>query len=166
MPSVCEIGVRPPRLDFGARLRLLDRVRLELILDPAQAIAGAFDALGRQPPPASRVKLVAQERGGLRGREDHSLAWVQFEPAPRQELCDLAAPFRQLLGAVGEQREVINIAQIRRTQFLGAEMIQRIEKDIRELLAGEIADRQAAAPLKRGEQIIAGEMQIYRLLRI
>ena len=166
MPSVCEIGVRPPRLDFGARLGLLDRAPLEPILDTAQTVAGAFDALARQPPPTAGMELVAQERGRLRGRQGHGLAGVQLQPPPHQKGFNPIAPFRQLLGAVGEQREVINIAQIRRTQFLGAEMIQRIEKDIRELLAGEIADRQAAAPLKRGEQIIAGEMQIYRLLRI
>ena len=50
-----------------------------------------------------------------------------------------------------EQREVIDIAQIRCPQNLGTEMVERIEIEVGEKLTRQVADREAAPALERRE---------------
>ena len=53
---------------------------------------------------------------------------------------------------VGEQREVVHVAQMRRPQHVGHEVVEAVEVDVREELARQVADRQPAAALVRREQ--------------
>lgn len=91
---------------------------------------------------------------------------MQLQPPPLQETGDACAPLRQRGRIVMEQREIIDVAQIRRAQHFRDEMVASVEIEIGEDLAGEVADREAAPPLEGREQVLAGEMQIDRLLRV
>jgi hypothetical protein len=62
----------------------------------------------------------------------------------RQEIGDSVPPIRQHRRIVMEQREIVDVANVRRLQHFGAEMIERIEVKVRQELAGEVADRQPA----------------------
>jgi hypothetical protein len=59
-----------------------------------------------------------------------------------------------------EEGEVIDIAHIGRTQHFGHEVIQAVEIEIGKKLAGQIANRQAAAAPKGSKEIIAIEIQL------
>ena len=66
-----------------------------------------------------------------------------------------------------KQREIIHITNVFfNTQRFFDKMIERIQVDIREKLAGQIANRQAAPPLARREQIVARKIVADRFLRI
>jgi hypothetical protein len=137
------------------------------IAQPAQPVAEPIDILLRQPPQPAAAKTVAEEVRALRAAGDARLGWMQAQPPPRQEGLDLDAPSRQLGAIVMEQREVVNITDIPPTaQPLLDEMIQRVEIDVREELARQITDGQAAAPLQRAQEIIARIVQMHRLLRV
>jgi hypothetical protein len=57
---------------------------------------------------------------------------------------------------VGQQHHVVHVAQIGRgaQNFLDA-VVQLVQVQIGEELAGEVADRDAATALQRGEQLVA-----------
>ena len=83
-----------------------------------------------------------------------------------KKLLDPLPPLRENCGIVMIQRKVINISDIGRGQHPGHEMVERVEIEIGEELAGEIADRQTTPPLIGREQIIARKMEIDRLLLV
>ena len=120
----------------------------------------------RQPPPAAGHEDIAKKLRGLRCGQDDGLAWMQLQSATFEQPCDPALPLGQHARIVMEQRKVIDIAQVRRAQDFGAEMIERVEIEIGEELAREIADRQAAPARERRKQVIAGKVQFDRLLRV
>ena len=102
----------------------------------------------RQAPPAGR-QLVAEEGCGGAGFQNDSLARVQRKPPPRQPRRDALTPIRQHRRIVVEQSEIVYVTQIGRAQHLGDEMIQAVEEQIGEELAGQVADGQAAAARER-----------------
>src|SRR5262245_36493185 len=63
-----------------------------------------------------------------------------------QESGDLVLPGQQLLAIAVHQDEVVDVAQVTRgPQLVLCELIQRVQVDVREELAREIADRQASS---------------------
>ena len=66
-----------------------------------------------------------------------------------------------------EEREIVHVAQIAlRSQDLLAEVVQAVEVDVGEELAGQVADGQAAPALERGEQVVARKVERHRLLGV
>ena len=66
------------------------------------------------------------------------------------------APAFQDLRVIVEQGEVVDVPNVApHPQHLRAEMIEAIEVDVGEELAGQIADRQPAPPAIRLEQVVA-----------
>jgi hypothetical protein len=65
-----------------------------------------------------------------------------------------------------EQCEVVHVTQVRRLQDVLDVVIEAIEVDLREELAREVADRQAAASLERREEIVTREVVVHRLLGV
>ena len=116
------------------------------------------------------MPVVAEHRAEklrwLAARRDKSLARVKPEPPADKILLDPQPPSRQYGGVIVEQRKVINVADIRRPQHLGHEMIEPVEIKICEELTGQVPDRQAAAAAERVEQIVAVEIVVHRLLRV
>ena len=92
---------------------------------------------------------------------------MQAKPAAFQIAGNALLPLLQLVGAVVEQGEVVHVAQIALgAQHLLAEVVQSIQVQIGEELAGEVADRQPAAAFERREQIVAGIVDQHGLLPI
>jgi hypothetical protein len=60
-----EVSLGFPGLHLGAGPLPGDCAGLELILDPAQAVAGAIDIRFRRPALAIGMKLTARKRGRL-----------------------------------------------------------------------------------------------------
>lgn len=109
------------------------------------------DVRFRQGAFAAGIEHIAEKFSGLACRRHEGFARMQFQTAAFEEARNFLAPMFQNRWIIMEQREVIDVAQLRGTQDFGAEMIQRIEIDIGAELAGELADRQAAAAIKRRE---------------
>lgn len=92
---------------------------------------------------------------------------MEPEPPAGKVLPDAVPPRAKLLGVVVEHREVVDVAQIApRPQDFLAEMIQPVEVHVGEELAGEIPDRQAAAPFEGRQQGVAGKEQQDGLLGV
>ena len=70
---------------------------------------------------------------------------MKLEPPASEISLDPQSPIDQDRGIVVEQREVVDVADIGRLQHLGHEVIEAVEVEIGEELAGQIADRQPAA---------------------
>lgn len=96
----------------------------------------------RQLPPAPGHQHIAKKLRGLRCEQDLRLARMQLQPAAFEEPGDARAPFGQHARIIMEKRKVIDIAQVRRAEDFGAEMIERVEIEIGEELARKVADRQ------------------------
>ena len=159
-PGVRVLRVRYPARD--ARLRLLQGQGAGL-----QPVAEAAHVVFRQPPPAVGEQDVAEEGGRLRRGRHIRLARMQREPAPGEVHADAPAPLRQHRGAVMEQGEVVHVAQVpQRAQDFLHEVVQAVEVDVGEELAGQVADGQPPAALEGGEQVVAGVVEMHRLLGV
>ena len=132
-----------------------------------QAVAEAAHVRVGQAAPAAGEEDEAQEFGWLFRLHDHGLARMEAQAAAFQEAGDAAPPFLEAVGVVVEECEVVHVAQVAlRSQDLLAEVVQAVEVDVREELAGQVADGQAAPALERGEQVVAGVVQRHRLLGV
>lgn len=120
----------------------------------------------RQRSFAVSVQDVAKKFGGLARRQNNCLSRMEKVPTLREECANAPLPFGQLIGRSRKEGKVVHISEIRRPQYFGAEMIERIEMNVGEPLAGEIADGQTSPALKRGEQIVSGIVNMDRLLRV
>jgi hypothetical protein len=97
---------------------------------------------------------------------DPGFVRVQLKPSAFQELPNAVAPLGKHRRVVVKQRKVVDITQIGRAQHFGDEMIEAIEVEVGEKLAGQVADRQAAPPLVGREQVVAVIVKLDRLLGI
>ena len=92
---------------------------------------------------------------------------MEPQPAAFEKAHYSLPPFPKLCGIVVKQREVVHIAQIAfRPQDLLAEMVEAVEIEIGEKLAGQVADRQSAPSLEGRKQVVTRIMQTHRLLRV
>ena len=72
---------------------------------------------------------------------DTGLAWVQAQAATFQEAGNPAPPVLELPGVVVKQDEVVHIAQVAlRTQDFLAEVVQAVQVEVGEELAGQVPD--------------------------
>ena len=166
-PGVRVLGVGNPGPHSAHHFFLRDCPASPAVTQPAQAVAEAAHVFLGQPPVPARQQHESEERGGFAVRKDHCLARMQAEPPPLQECADPSSPFFELFAVVVKQREIVDVAQValRAKNFL-AEVIQSIEIEVGEELAGQVADGQAAAAFQRCQEIVAGEQQVDRLLRV
>ncbi len=72
----------------------------------------------------------------------------------------------ELEPAIGEQGEVINVTNIRRTEYFFDKMIETIKIHVGKELTGQVADGQSASPQKGLKQIITRKVPLYWFLRI
>ena len=59
--------------------------------------------------------------------------------------------------------KVVHVTQVWRPQYLGHKVIETIEIKVAEELAGQVADRQAAAALEWREEVVAVEIEVDQL---
>lgn len=147
-----------PRMDAGGdvtevELALVEEVR-DLLEPPTRGNdlrAGQSRQAGKQPP--------AEEWKAILATVDAALAVVHAEPQPFQERGDRYMHPRQCLLVVVEQDEVVDVAEVQpRPKFAQYEVIQRIQVHVGEELRRLVADREAAPPCERREQVVAGEV--------
>ncbi len=100
----------------------------------------------------------AQERQPGRHRHDLRAPLVQRQAQISREVDRRRAPAVQRGLVVGEEQQIVAVAQIgAAAQLLLDQQIQRMHIHIGPELAGLVADRQAARALG-GEQVVAGEV--------
>ena len=158
-------GMADPAHDPGTDRVEADPAGGELALHPAHPAAEAADVLLSQEP-MRREDPVTEEPDSVPGRENDALVRMDAEPQLFEESADLVADLVQPPLVVGEDQEVVDVADIAQPQPVGDEVVQRVEVDIGEELAGLVAQRQSPAPLGGREQVVAGEPHQHRLLRI
>ncbi len=130
-----------------------------IIPHPNPDAAGKRCARG-QDPKADKIAPIAGFKqlsfNGVQGQSQRSQVFFQSGPSGHQ-----------LRPIVAKQRKVIDVPQVGRNFYLLFDkMVEAVEVDVSEKLAGEIADRQAMATLQRGEQVIAGEILQHRFLDV
>jgi len=155
-PRVGMRGVRDPCADARVDAASIYRPRPPAITQAPQSAAETMDILLRQHPAAVLVEHEAEEVRGLGGGHDPRLFWMQAEPPALEELVDPGAPLTQHGRVVVEQGKIVDIAHVGRTEHLGHEVVEPVEVEVGEELAGQIADRKATAPLVGREEIVAG----------
>ena len=85
---------------------------------------------------------------------------MNAQPDFGELLLDGRSPGVQFRLVVGQQQRVIHVTQIsRRPQFLPNEMVEFVQIEIRQELAGEVADRDTVASLRGREQIVPREIR-------
>ena len=134
-------------------------------LHPAHPTAEPSDVLlGQQP--VRREDPVAEEADALVAREDDALVPVDPEPERSRNSLDLGPDLVEPPLVVGEDQEVIDVTDVAQPEPVGDEVVERVEVDVGEELAGLVAQRQAPAPLGGREQVVAGEPHQHRVLGI
>jgi len=132
---------------------------------PRSRLRKRGDVILRQPPSAG-MQNEAEELGGLDSWQDGGLARVQPEPPALQVAVDARAPDGQHTRVVMEQGEIGNVPDIGGAQHFGHPVVEAVEVEVGEELAGQVASRQPAAAPVGLEQVIAGEVQLGGLLRV
>ena len=91
----------------------------------------------------------SQEGGGLAGGRNVRLVRVEAKAPTLQIPLDPSVPLRELARIVVEEREILHVANVSlRPQHLFAEVVEAVEVEVGEELAGEVAD--GATPLLEG----------------
>lgn len=92
---------------------------------------------------------------------------MELEPPPLEKSIDAPTPLLQHVGVVVKEREVVDVAEITlRAQHFLDEVVEGVEVDVGEELAGQVADGKAATSLVRREEVVAREIEQHRLLRV
>jgi len=106
---------------------------------------GAHTALPGEP--MAGEDDAAEEVYALIAALQHDLVGMQFEPQPgAQEVVNGEFPAQQRGGIVGQQNEIVHIAQVgAHLEGVFDELVEFVEIDVGEELAGEAADWQADA---------------------
>ena len=118
-------------------------------------VAEASDILFRQPAAAAGQEDESGKRHRLRGRQDPGLARTKPQAPTFEENGGPVPPFLQRRRVVVERREVVDMTETLRAQNFLAEVVEPVEMDIREELAGQVADGKPAAARERREQVVA-----------
>jgi len=139
-------GMSNPTHDPGANLLEPDATTGELPLHPAHPAAEAVDVLFSNQS-AGREDPIAKEADTLFAREHHALVPMDLEPQGLQKMLDLPFDLVEPPLVVGEDQEVIDVADVTQPEMVGDEVIEGVEIDVGEKLAGLIAQRQTPTPL-------------------
>jgi hypothetical protein len=142
-PRIGVLGMGDPGAHAHVRLADVDRPRPPLVTQPAQAIAEAAHVVLGQGAQAIGMQLKAEKRRRMQSRGYKGLGGMQPQAAALQIACDSTPPLSQQRRIVMKQGEVVHIPHIRRAQHLCDEVIEAVEIEIGEELAGEIPNRQA-----------------------
>ena len=103
-----------------------------------QPVAETAHVLLREAPAAARQQNEPQEGGRLADGSDVRLERVQAQAAAFEKPLDALPPFEKLRRIVVEEREVVNVAEVALgSQHLLAEVVEAVEIDLGEELAGE-----------------------------
>lgn len=122
-------GVTQPTHDPGADHIEADPTGGELLLHPPQATAKAADVLPSQEPVRGK-NPVAEEAVALLAREDDALVPMDLEPKVLQEPFDLGTDLLKPPLVIGEDEEVIDVADVFQPQPVGDEVVERVEVDV------------------------------------
>ena len=160
------LGMSDPSADAGSDIVETYRSRLPPVAQAAQAIAGAANIVLGEAATTVGMQFEAEELRGLAARQDHGFARVKLQSSTHEITLDPQSPLGQYSGVIIEQREVVDVAQVRRPQHLGHKVIETIEIKVGEELAGQVTDRQAAAALEWHKEVVAVEIEVDRLLRV
>ena len=107
-------------------------------------------------PPFPGVHNEAQERDAFRNGL-RLCTVVHSQSQTRQTSPNLTLPMPQILLLVGEQDEVVDIADVRlAAQLPTDELVEWVHVDVSPELAGQIADRQPPRTPRRGK-VVTGE---------
>jgi len=148
------------------RLVEVNRPRVIPVAQTPQAVAEPPHILLRQAAPPAAQQDKAEKGCRRLGRYDVRFVRMQRQPPPCETRGNALAPLDEDSGVVVKQGEVVDIAQIGRAKDFFRKMIETVEIDVSEKLARQIADRQPAAAGQRRQQIVAGIVEVDRLLRI
>ena len=178
-PRVCLLRMCDPCTNLGGHLVCLDVPRSPAIAQASHPPAETGNVVLRQGAPSSVAgaavvfrrkhvwrKYVAEKCTRFTRRQHHRLARVQSQTSSFEITIYPPTPFCQDGGIVMEQCKVVDIAHVRCAEHFGGPMVEAVEVEIGRELARQIADRQATPALERREQIVAGKMQVDRLLCI
>src|SRR5271157_3658787 len=158
-------GMSNPTHDPGANLLEPDATPRILSLHPSHPAAEAMDVLfGNQS--VGREDPIAKEADALFAREDDALVPMDSEPQGLQKMLDLPFDLVQPPFVVGEDQEVIDVADVAQSEAVGDKVIERVEVDVGEELARLVAQRQTPTPLDGCEQVVAREPHQHRVLRV
>lgn len=129
-----------------------------MLLPLAQPASEFSDVLAGQASMGGKDNLP-QESASHRRRVDRAAVEIELEAIRLQKPHDLDEPGLQLGFVIAEKHKVIDISKIRQTmQHFLDKMIQGAQIVVGKILACQVSDRQAFAPLQRREQIIAGKV--------
>ena len=116
-----------------------------------------------QAAPATKQTVIAEtndtthhmkphEAGTIEGATHLGFDGVRPQTQGRQLLLDSQSSPLKGFRVIGKQGAIIHIAQISPNPRHGSNgVVERIEVEIREILAGEVSDRQTPWPFQRGE---------------
>lgn len=147
-PSLCIFRVRDPGAHLRFNLAESHRSCTPAIAKAAQPVPEAPDVFFRQAAAAIGMKDKTEKLRGIRRGRDECLAGMKPQAPAFEKAFDPASPIGEHHRIVVKQRKVIDIAHVWRTQDPGDEMIERVEIQVREELAGEVSNRQATAARK------------------
>ena len=127
-------------------------------LEAFEAFSGAQQVGGTDADQVGQ-DAEADETCADLGFKELTFDWMDFQPQTGQVLFDGDSGCGQEGWVIGEQGEIIDIAEILLGwELFGDEVIEAVEVDIGEKLAGEVADGQSLAAATGGEGRIAGEI--------
>src|SRR5271157_2458284 len=131
-------GMSNPTHDPGADDLEPDATPGILPLHPAHPATEAADIVfGNQS--VAREDPIAQEADALFAREDDALVPMDLEPQALQKMLDLPLDLVEPSLVVGKDEKVINVADVTQPEMVGDEVIEGVEVDVGEELAGLVA---------------------------
>ena len=120
-------------------------------------LSTGMDHLPRLQPTVRRIYDKPQPRNPVLDRLHLSRVLVNGQPESLQPLDQGGFPLRQLRLGLGEQRHIVDIADVSgAAQFPRHKLVHRVEIAIGPELGRQVPNRQTARP-QRGPKIIAGE---------
>ena len=156
-PGVGVLGVRDPRPHALLHGPVIDGSGAPAVAHAVQAVAKTADIVLGQASPAVRQELEAQVARRMPGWLDPSLLGMERQASAGEIRGQPVAPALQNRPLVVEQGEVVDVADVAaRLQDFFAEVIEAVEVDVGEKLAGQVADRQPAGAAIGLEQVVAG----------
>ncbi len=122
-------SVTDPAHDPGADRVEADATTGKLSLHPAHPATEPSDVFLRQKP-VRREHAIAQEPDSLFARNNHAIVLVDLEAQRLQESLDFQAHLMEPPLVVGEDQEVINVADVTQPEPVGHIMIEWIEVNV------------------------------------
>jgi len=160
-------GMRAPRREIWLEVARSRHACGDSSAHGAKPAGEAGDVVFGETTAAVAAQHDAEELRGCGGGNYEGLARVKKKAPADQKRRDALLHIPQDLNVVVEQGKIVDVPHIAlRAQDFLHEMVERIEIDVGERLARQVPDGQPAPPLDRGKQVVAGEENFDRLLRV